>query len=486
MVAFNALSSGRGFLWPPHPNTGGKAAQRAWLGASARSPYNHGQRAGWRRGLTTNLVLLVLVLVNLAVFFGVLLRRFVKNHYFILKDERRLVWGQAIDAVLLGDPVPAGPSPRYAWDWAAAEEALLERAPKATPVELARLQSLFRRWGFFRDRIRRLLWGNPWQQARSALIVAQMQFWEALPAVVALLKRPYLDVRLAGVNALGILGLPQAITPLMNSLPGTSGREVRAVLSAVLRCMRDTPDQLVPYLRHRSTLVRLVAAAALAELARKQELPGLLEAAADPEPEVRAKVARALGRTRQPEAWKGLEWLATDPVWYVRLQGVAALGQIGPGPAEPLWRAVQDPDSRVQRKAAGALYERLRDPVSLLHWLRTQAGDRTALAGLVDELARRGVTWQAINRLCSPIVLAREESQGLVRELLRSGFFAATLYAVEAHPELRVRHELLGLVEAEAGPGVQPQLAALLDSPTLDAETRARVEQLLGRWEARP
>ncbi|MBI4466916.1 MAG: HEAT repeat domain-containing protein, partial [Acidobacteria bacterium] len=434
----------------------------------------------------TSLLLFVLVLVNLAVFFGVLLRRFVKNHYFILKDQRRVVWGQGIDGVLLGDPVPAGPTSRYAWDWAAAEEALLERAPKATPVELAQLQSLFRRWGFFRDRVRRLLWGNPWQQARSALVVAQMQFWEALPAVVALLKRPYLDVRLAGVNALGILGLPQATAPLFALLPGSSGREVRTILSAVLRCLRETPDKLVPYLSSRSTLVRLVAAAALAELARKQELPALLKAAADPEPEVRAKVARALGGTRQPEAWKGLEWLATDPVWYVRLQAVAALGRIGHGPAEHLWRALQDPDSRVQRKAAVALYERLRDPVSLLRWLRTHSADRTALAGLVDELARRGVTWEAINRVCSPIALAREESQALVRELVRSRFFAATFYAIQTHPESSVRQQLFALAEEEASPAMRLHLAALLRSATLDADSRRRAVALLGRWEARP
>ena len=59
----------------------------------------------------------------------------------------------------------------------------------------------------------------------------------------------------------------------------------------------------------------------------------------------------------------------------------------------------------------------------------------------------------------SPVQLTREESQAIVRELLRSGFFSAVLYAVETHPEVPVRHELLRLVEEEAGPSLPPLLA---------------------------
>lgn len=437
-------------------------------------------------GFATRTVLLVLALLNLAALLSVFLRRTLKNRFFALKDERRLVWSEVVDAVFSGEPVPSpAPSLRYRWDREAAEEVLLERVVTATPEQSAKLQSLFRRWRLFEGRIRRLLWGTTWQQARSALVLAKMQCRETYPAIVTLLDSPNSDVRLAAVNALGIIGHPEALPPLLGILPGSSGREVRAVLAAVLRCAQSTPERLVPYLQHSAFLVRLVVAAALAELARKDEVSALLQAVADPEGEVRAKVARALGQTGDPAALTGLQTLVGDSVWFVRLQAVAGLSKIGHRATEPaLWQAAQDADGRVRKKAAIALHHLLRDPAGLLARLRQQPGDGIALAGLVDELARHGVTWQAINRICSPLPMAREESQGLIRELLRAGFFAATLYAVEAHPDPPVRRELLGLVEECAGPAVRPHLAALLESPALDADSRRRVEGLLARPEA--
>lgn len=440
-----------------------------------------------RAGGITRTVLFVLAFSNVIVLLGVFLRRLLKNRFYALKDEYRLLWGQRIDAVLFGEPLPARrPSLRQAWEREAAEESLLERMTRADPESAAKLQSLFRQWGLFQQRVRLLLWGNPWQQARSALVLAQMGCREALPAIISLLERPYTDVRLAGVNALGIVGVPEAIKPLVGLLPGSSGREARAVLSALLRCARGAPELLVPYLQHPYPLVRLVTAAALAELARPTELPALLAAVTDGEAEVRSRVAQALARTGAREATPGLARLAADPVWFVRLQAAGALGEIGGERAEQLlWKLVEDEEARVRRRAALALHRVSSDPVRLLAELRRRGPDRAALAALVDHLARRGTNWQAISRALSPVAMVREESQELVRELLRARFFSAILYAVETHPEIPLRHELLRLVEEEAPPGVYPRLALLLTSPTLDAESRRRVEKLLARPEAR-
>lgn len=418
---------------------------------------------------------------------AVLLRRTLKNRFFALKDERRLVWDEVVVGVLAGEEVPpTGPSLHYRWDREAAEDVLLERVVTATPEQSAKLQSLFRRWGLFERQIRLLLWGTSWRQARAALVLAKMQCREAYAAIVTLLESENVDVRLAAVNALGILAHPEALPHLVGILPGSSGREVRAVLAAVLRCAERAPERLAPYLRHAAPLVRLVVAAALAELARKEEVSALLEAVSDPDAEVRAKLARALGQAGDPAGLPGLERLVGDPVWFVRLQAVAGLSKLGHSDAErALWQAARDADGRVRKKAAIALHHLLRDPLRVLTRLREKPDDGVAAAGLVDEWARQGITWQAINRVCSPLPMAREESQALVQELLRAGFFAATLYALEAHPEQPVRRALLRLVEEHAGAAARPHLSALLESPTLEVECRRRVESLLARLEAR-
>lgn len=436
---------------------------------------------------TVLIVLLLLGLANLAALLGVFLRRLLKNRFFALKDERRLIWGQAINTVLSGEPAPTQtPSLRRRWDREAAEEVLLERLAAATPEQRKQLQGLFRRWGLFEDRIRRLLWGNPWQQARSALVLVQMQCEEALPAVVTLLDDPHPDVRLAGVNALSILGRPDGVEPLIALLRRGGEHEARPILEALIRCGRNAPERLLPHLEQEPQQVRVAVAAALAEVARKEELPGLLRAVADPEPEVRAKVARALGRTQNPKALDGLGRLAEDPVWYVRLQAMAGLGRLGHPNAEPLvWRGIQDPDRRVRSAAAVALHDLLGDPGDLLARLRAQGVERAALVALVDKLSHEGVLWEAVNRVHSPLPTAREESRKLVCRLLEAGFYTEILYTVETHVDLSLRQELLGLVEKCAGREVRTSLAALRQSPVLDADSRRRVDEMLARWEAR-
>ncbi len=167
-------------------------------------------------------------------------------------------------------------------------------------------------------------------------------------------------------------------------------------------------------------------------------------------------------------------------MWYVRLQAAAALGHVACEASEGLlWRAVGDSHALVQQKAALALYALRGEATSVLEHLGERSAHRAALAGLVDELARRGATWEAVTGVASASPEKREPSRALVRMLLRNGFYAATLYAVEAHPQLSLRHELLELVRESARPSVHPHLEALLGSPTLDPESRQRVEALL-------
>lgn len=400
-----------------------------------------------------------------------------------MKDERRLLWGQAIERVLSGEPgLRETPSLRFRWDREAAEEVLLERWPTATLEQRRQLQILFRRWGLFEWRLDTLLWGSPWQQARAAVVLAQLQFKGALPAITTLLRSPKRDVRLAAINALGMLGEPKGREPLVEALAQRNGREGLPVLVALIRCARHSPRRLLPHLTEGPLHVRRVVAAALGELAGRTELPTLVATATDSDPEIRAQVARALGRTRDPAAFATLEQLAKDPVGSVRSEAVSALAQIRlPEVHDRLWDALRDEDWRVREKAAAALYEFIGDASYLLGRMQEEFQDGQAIESLITVLERRGAIWQAINRLCSPLPMARETSQELIAEIVRAGKFASALYAVEAHPDSAVRGEVLRLVDEHAGPSVQAPLQALLQLRILDPESRRQVKDMLRR-----
>ena len=429
-----------------------------------------------------------MVLFNLAFVAGVFLRRFVKRRFFSIRDERRLLWVRIVEEALEGGGLPERvPSLRFGWERAVAEEVLFGRWRTATEEERARLQSLFRAWGLFDARRARLHRGGKWEQARSALVLGRMQCHDTLPDLLGLLHRAQSEIQAAVLNALDLLGDPEAIEGLVSFLIQRRPRETRPVLSALIRCGEGASDRLLPFLDHPLPLVRAVVAAALAEVVSPRDVTALIPSAADADPEVRAKVARALGRTGDPRAFEAVERLAVDPVWYVRLQAIDAFSRIRlPEVHDRLLWAMRDRDWRVRQKAATAIHKFITDPVYLLERIREELDDRYALEALITVLEREGKTWEAINRICSPISLVRENSQELIIELLRAQKFAATLSAIELHPDRAVRRELLRLVDEHAGSSARAPLQELLESRTLDAESRRDIEVLLARPEASP
>ena len=71
--------------------------------------------------------------------------------------------------------------------------------------------------------------------------------------------------------------------------------------------------------------------------------------------DVRAAVARALGRHPGPESVEALRRLAEDKVWQVRAQAIQSLGKIGAPEHDLFARALRDPSWWVRLRGALAL-----------------------------------------------------------------------------------------------------------------------------------
>ena len=422
----------------------------------------------FKRGGFTLKLASILAVFSLVMVLTVFVRRIVKQRWFALRDDSRLEWAQVLDAAMRSGILPdRKPRMSSRIEMRAAEVVLLERWSSAEKSAQPFLYLLFQHWGLLHLRLDRLRHGDKWEQARSALILGRIGCKEAIPDLLSLLDS---TAETAFIQALAYLGEPAMVAPLMELLASEKGKHrSQLVVLALISCARQRPEALLPYLENQCPRLRETAATVLAEVASADEADALIRAAADPEPEVRAKVARALSRAKAggPRAVAALQKLATDMVWYVRLQAVAALGQMQPaGEGETflrasLLKAMEDDNWRVREKAALGLYA-----------LEEDARKLFAVAGpipcahdvLVSALDREGLTWKSLDGLASADAETKKKSRALVLYLLKSARVATIFSALEFHPQALVRKELAGLVDQNARPDILRRCAELLSA----------------------
>src|SRR5207245_1765106 len=76
----------------------------------------------------------------------------------------------------------------------------------------------------------------------------------------------------------------------------------------------------------------------------------------DPDPEVRAQIVRALGRSGDNQSVPLLIAAAGDTEWFVRLRALVSLADLThPSSMGAVLCATRDPDFRVRQRAASAL-----------------------------------------------------------------------------------------------------------------------------------
>ena len=166
------------------------------------------------------------------------------------------------------------------------------------------------------------------------------------------------------------------VDPLIAVLNDSSRQPARAWAANVLgevRAQRAFPS-LVRSLGDPEDEVRAKAATALGRLGDRRAVGYLLEhLLTDPAPFVRVRIASALGQFGGPEVIDRLVRALGDPAWWVRMRSVEALEQIGSVAEGPLLVALDDPDSEIRVRAAVAL-ERLGVPDNLVRMI--ESGER--------------------------------------------------------------------------------------------------------------
>jgi len=309
--------------------------------------------------------------------------------------------------------------------------------------------------------------------------------------VEQLLARPQESVRAAAAKALGKMGNPESVDPLLQVLAGDPSAAVRAASAQALGELRQPTagKALVEALDDPAPEVRQAAVLAVAQLkwgAAGSALAGRLEV--DRDVKVRELVAYALGELG------GTQWvsalaraLAGDSSPRVRLNAAEALGKVeARGELEVLVAALEDPDVHVREAVVVAL-GRMGDPgvIGPLEQLLTEATDSA-----LDQLAT--TTWQTLLKVTS---VDRQALWALASGRYRAGDHGR---AQEACQRLIERFEstegaeevwsagvLLGVIACERGNGDQAEVlvrraVATLEQGGVPAERSKEMEELLG------
>jgi HEAT repeat protein len=192
----------------------------------------------------------------------------------------------------------------------------------------------------------------------SSVNVDRMKKERDVQGLIRALHHPEVNVQYEAAEALGMIGDPAAVLPLIEALTGDPYSGVRWKASeALARIGKPSVEPLIAVLRNPDADVRWKAAIALGDIGDERAVGPLIELLRDEDRFVKSRAAYALSSVGRPAVLPLIQALRTGD-GNLRWGAAIALGAIkDPESALPLLQALGDRHENVRTEAAAALVE---------------------------------------------------------------------------------------------------------------------------------
>jgi len=327
------------------------------------------------------------------------------------------------------------------------EEVLLDHARFLRGNARERITAACEEFGFVEERIRQLRNPRWWRRAEAAEKLGTMKSPKAAPDIIALMRDEVTEVRMRAARALGHLQTRTSIRPLIEALQDPNRWSALRIADILAGMGPEAADELV---EHFSTLPIRVRVAAVDCLGRVKSLKAatlLRSLLADPDRDIRARAAHALGLIGDPNFTPDLLKALRDPAWPVRAMAAKALGRLGrPEAVAALTEMLKDKEWWVRINAAEGLRSMGDRGLAALVGA-IEAEDRYARHAAVATLEGAGVLDQYVEKLASPDAAEREKGLAFIRKIVAAERTDHLVQTAARHAQEKVREQLSRILQ---------------------------------------
>lgn len=329
-------------------------------------------------------------------------------------------------------------------------ETLLDFIQRVRGIERDRLGAALENLGYVDRWIAGLSSRRWWKRADSAEKLGLAVARRAATELPKLLGDDVPEVRLRAAKALGAVGGYAAVAPLVHALADAS-RWSTIRVADVLQTMGPTVTAELAYAFPGLPLAaKLAALDVVGRIRSIDSVPWLLQRLRDPERDVRARAAHALGEIGDPAAGRSLAALLADPEWPVRAMAAKSLGRLRHvEAAAPLSDALRDREWWVRANAADALRRLGERGIEALDRMLDDS-DTFARHQAVLQLQESGVLDARVGDLAAEDAGRREAARAWLGRFLRAGQVGRLREMALGHEDAAVRAALRGMLPASA------------------------------------